>query len=143
LASEVLMSEAFLDTDIIVRFVTGDDPVKQAAAAALFQEVQDGAITLRAPDTVIADAVYVLSSPRIYQLPRERIRNELATLLRLPHLRIHNRRLVLRALDIYAATRLDFGDAMIVAAVERRGGGDLYSYDHDFDTQPGIRRREP
>lgn len=137
------MSEAFLDTDIIIRFITGDDPAKQAAATVLFQAVQAGTITLRAPDTVIADAVYVLSSPRLYRLPRERIRNELATLLQLPELRVHNRRLVLRALDVYAATSLDFGDAMIVATAERRGGGDLYSYDHDFDAQPGITRREP
>jgi predicted nucleic acid-binding protein len=137
------MSEAFLDTDVIIRFVTGDDPVKQAAATALFQLVQAGAVTLRAPDTVIADAVYVLSSPRIYRLSRERIRDELSTLLSLPEFRVHNRRLLLRALDIYAATRLDFGDAMIVATAERRGGSELYSYDHDFDTQPAVTRREP
>jgi predicted nucleic acid-binding protein len=137
------MSEAFLDTDIIIRFVAGDDPAKQAAAAALFREVQAEAITLRAPDTVIADAVYVLASPRLYQLSRDRIRDELATLLRLPSFRVHNRRLLLRALDIYAATRLDFGDAMLVATAERRGGGDLYSHDRDFDDLPGIQRREP
>ena len=137
------MSEAFLDTDVIVRFVTGDDPVKQAAAATLFREVERGTTTLRAPDTVIADAVHVLSSPRLYQMPRQRIHDELSTLLQLPHLCIHNRRLLLRALDIYATPRLDFGDAMLVATAERRGGGDLYSYDHDFDTMPGITRREP
>jgi predicted nucleic acid-binding protein len=128
------MSEAFLDTDIIVRFVTGDDPAKQAAAAALFREVQAEAITLRAPDTVVADTVYVLASPRLYQLSRDRIRDELATLLRLPSFRVHNR---------YAATRLDFGDAMLVATAERCGGGDLYSHDRDFDGLPGIQRREP
>ncbi|MGH2586550.1 MAG: PIN domain-containing protein [Dehalococcoidia bacterium] len=137
------MSEAFLDTDVIIRFVAGDDPVKQAAAAVLFLQVQAETITLRAPDTVVADAVYVLSSSRLYRFPRQRIRAELSTLLRLSHLRVHNRRLLLRALDIYAATTLDFGDAMIVATAERRGGGELYSYDRDFDTQPGVRRREP
>lgn len=64
------MTYPLLDTDVIVRFVTGDDPLKQAAAATLFQEIADGALTLVAPVTVIADAVFVLSSRRLYHLPR-------------------------------------------------------------------------
>src|SRR5438876_481940 len=112
------MSPGFLDTDIIIRFVTGDDPVKQAAAERLFRNVELGMITLRAPDTVIADAVFVLSSPRLYHLPRERVRTELATLLAFPNFKVHNRRLLRRALDIWAAFNLDFGDAMIVATME-------------------------
>jgi predicted nucleic acid-binding protein len=137
------MSEPFCDTDVIVRFVTGDDPVKQAAAQALFRQVQAGTVTLRAPDTVIADAVFVLASPRLYQLPRTRVRTELTTLLRFPHFKVHNRRLLVRALDIWASTNLDFGDAMLVATMERRGATELYSYDHDFDRIPSITRREP
>jgi predicted nucleic acid-binding protein len=50
-----------VDTDVIVRLVAGDDLAKQAAAAAPFQRVEEGAVTLAAPETVIADAVFVLS----------------------------------------------------------------------------------
>jgi predicted nucleic acid-binding protein len=135
------MNDAFVDTDVIIRFVAGDDPAKQAAA--LFRRVQAGTETLRAPDTVIADAMFVLSSRRLYNFSRERIRSELVTLLRYPHFRVHNRRLLIRALDIYAGTALDFGDAMIAATMERRGDRALYSYDHDFDRLPGITRHEP
>jgi predicted nucleic acid-binding protein len=137
------MSEAFVDTDVIIRFVTGDDPVKQAAAAALFRDVQVGAIILRAPDTVFADAVFVLSSVKLYGLSRERIRDELSALLSFPGLKVHNRRLLLRTLDIYAATKLDFGDAMIVATMERRGARRVYSYDRDFDRIATVDRVEP
>lgn len=143
MAGEVLVSEAFIDTDVFIRFITGDDPVKQAAAAALFRAVEAGTQTLRAPDTVIADAVFVLSSKRVYNLPRAQIRTELTTLVRLPLFKIHNRRLLLHALDIYGATNLDFGDAMIVATMERRGDTDLFAYDHDYDRLPRIVRREP
>jgi predicted nucleic acid-binding protein len=134
---------SFVDTDVIIRFVTGDDPVKQAAAEALFRQVETGALILRAPDTVIADAVFVLSSPRLYHLPRIRVRTELATLLGLAAFKVHNRRLLLRALDIWALLNLDFGDAMLVATMERRGDPDIYSYDHDFDRVPGLQRHEP
>ena len=64
------MSDPFVDTDVLIRLLTGDDPAKQAASSALFERVQSGELTLVAPDTVIADAVYVLSSRRLYNLPR-------------------------------------------------------------------------
>jgi predicted nucleic acid-binding protein len=138
------VSDPFVDTNVFVRFITGDDPVKQAAAQALFRRMEAGSITLRAPDTVIADAVFVLCSARLYNPPRPRVRTELATLLRCPHLKVHNRRILLRALDIFAGyPRLDFGDAMILAAMERRGSTDVYSYDHDFEGAPSIQRRDP
>jgi predicted nucleic acid-binding protein len=137
------MSDPYVDTDVIIRLVTGDDPAKQGAAQALFRQVQDGTLIVRAPATVIADAVYVLSSPRLYGRARAQVRTDLVPLLRLPGFRVQPRRLLLRALDIYAATALDFGDAMIVATMERAGATTIYSYDHDFDRIPAITRSEP
>lgn len=137
------MNGEFVDTDVFIRLITGDDPVKQAAAEALFAQVEAGALTLRAPDTVIADAVFVLTSLRLYALPRPLVREKLAHLAGLPAFLVHNRRLLLRALDIFATTNLDFGDAMIVATMERRNATTVYSYDRDFDRMPGITRREP
>lgn len=63
-------------------------------------------------------------------------------LVRLPHFRVANRRDVLRALDIFAATTLDFGDAFIVASMETAAAGALYSYDRDFDRIPNLVRHE-
>ena len=93
------MTYPFLDTDIIIRLVTGDDPAKQAAARALFERVEQGHETVQAPITVIADAVYVLSSPRLYHLSRSALAAALAHLVRLPHLHIRQRRTVLRAIE--------------------------------------------
>jgi len=92
---------------------------------------------------VIADAVHVLSSPRLYAWPRGRVRSLLAPLVGLPAFRVRNRDDVLRALDLYAITRLDFGDALIVAAMEQTGAATLYSYDLHVDRVVGIVRREP
>lgn len=137
------MSEQFVDTDVLIRLLTGDDPVKQAAAVRLFEQVENGTLELHAPDTVLADAVYVLSSPRLYRLARPRIQEVLSPLLRLPGFLIDNRQILLTALDIYASTTLDFGDAMIVASMRGRHATVLYSYDHDFNRISGIDRREP
>jgi len=137
------MSDPFVDTDVLIRLLTGDDPVKQAAATALFERVEAGELTLLAPDTVIADAVFVLSSRRLYNLPRQEVQQLLTTLLRLPRFRVRNRRALLRALEIYGGSNLDFGDALIVAAMHEAGSEAVFSFDRDFDRLPGISRIEP
>ncbi len=138
------MAVPFVDTDVIIRLLTGDDPDKQARTAALFQQVEDGTLTLAAPSTVIADVVYVLASPRLYHLPRNQVAALLTTLVRLRNFRVQNRRAVLRALGAYAGagTNLGFGDALIIAAMQQSGADVLYSFDADFDRVSGIIRRE-
>lgn len=137
------MSEPFIDTDVLIHFLTGDDLEKQAAVAALLEQVEQGKLTLAAPDTVIADAVFVLSSKRLYNFPREQVAALLTTLVRLPGLHIQNRKAVLRALELYAINNLDFGDTLIAASMEQEGTTVLYSYDKSFDRLPGITRQEP
>lgn len=137
------MSEAHVDTDVIIRLLTGDDLAKQQAARTLFEQVESGDITLAAPDTVIADAVYVLSSPRLYAQSRAQVSAMLGRLVRLPGFRVAQRPLLLAALQLYAATSIDFGDAMILASMRQEGSDTLYSYDRDFERFPDVRRREP
>ena len=63
--------------------------------------------------------------------------------MRLPGFRVENRGAVLRALELYGSTNVDFGDALIVAAMERDGSEILYSYDTHFDRFPNVVRRSP
>ncbi len=137
------MSNPFVDTDIIIRPFARDDARKQAQAAALFQQVESGSLTLEAPDTVIADAVYVLASRRLYAKSRAEIQAMLTPLIRLPGFQVRNRRVLLHALEIHATTNLGFGDAMILSTMEQRGSRTLYSYDRGFDRSPRISRVEP
>lgn len=137
------MTTPFIDTDVIIRFLTGDDPKKQAAATALFEQVEQGTLTVAAPDTVIADAVYVLSSPRLYHLARSEVRELLTALIQLPHFQVQNRLAVLRALELYGSSKLDFGDVLIISSMEQQHSQILYSYDADFDRFDSINRQEP
>jgi predicted nucleic acid-binding protein len=137
------MAYPFLDTDIIIRFLTGDDTQKQAAAAALFQRIEQGSLTVAAPVTVIADAVFVLHSPRLYNKPRPEVQALLTPLVRLSHFRIQQRRMVLRALELYGSSTSGFGDAMLLAAMELARSTTLYSYDEGFDKVTGLTRLAP
>ncbi len=136
-------SDPFIDTDVIIRLLTGDDPLKQAEAATLFEQVEAGELRIAAPDTVIADAVYVLSSPRLYNISRAQVRELLVPIVRLSNFRIDNKPAVLLALLIYSNNSIDFGDALILASMQRANSQILYSYDRDFDRFPSITRRSP
>lgn len=137
------MPDAFVDADVIIRLLTGDDPEKQARATALFERVEKGELQLATPVTTIADVVYVLSSPKLYRVPRPEVAAMLIALLRLRNFRVPSRGTVIRALELYAATNLDFGDALMATLMLRAGISDLYSYDRHFDQLKGITRKEP
>ncbi|MHB8620148.1 MAG: PIN domain-containing protein [Chloroflexota bacterium] len=67
------MSDPYIDTDVIIRLLSGDEPDKQQQARELFEAVEQGKLSLTAPVTAIADAVYVFSSPRLYAVFRAQV----------------------------------------------------------------------
>ncbi len=134
----------FVDTNIFLRHLTGDDPGKAKACLELFQKAQSGQITLTTSEIVIAEVVYVLSSTQAgYGLPPTEIRQRLYPLLLLPGLKLIHRKTYLRALDLYASHPIDFDDALIAAQMERQKVAELYSYDRHFDRLPQLTRLEP
>jgi len=137
------ITDPWVDTDVIIRLLTSDDLKKQKASSSLFEKAEKGKLVLTALATVIADCVYVLSSPRLYNLPRSKIRDLLTTLIRIPNFKVENKQSVLNALDLYASTNLDFGDAYLIATALQSKDKTICSYDHDFDRMADIRRVEP
>ena len=94
----------FLDTNIFLRYLTHDDDQKYQACLGLFQQAEQNQVNLVTSEAVIAEVVYVLSSPKHYQLPRPRIQVALARLLILSGLKVPYRQVCLRALDLYGVT---------------------------------------
>lgn len=134
----------FLDTNVVLRYLTRDDPKKAQACYELFQRLQRGDDEVVTTEAIVTDVVYVLSARAHYGLSHEEIRVRLIPILNLAGLKLPGKRLYLRALDIYAAyPRLDFEDAIVVAKMQEQGIATLVSYDTDFDGIPGITREEP
>lgn len=133
----------FIDTNIFIRFFTKDDPQKAARCKELFQTAKEREVALRTTETVVAEVVYILSSPRLYKLKPSRIRDLLLPILALPNLKISLKTEILAALDIYAEEKIDFEDAILYAQMRARGVEEIYSYDTHFDRLAEIKRREP
>lgn len=133
----------FLDTNILIRYLTKDDPEKAARAYAFLLQVEQGTTLATTAEAVIAEVVYVLSSKALYNVPRPTISQRLTAIIDLPGLRLPNKPIYRRALDLYATTHLDFVDCVVVAQMERAKLTQLLSFDQDFDKIPGITRVEP
>lgn len=133
----------FVDTNIFLRHLTGDDPLKAQACFALFKKAQQNQIQLTTSESVIAEIVYILSAKTLYNLAREQIRVRLDPLLSLPGLKLPYRQTYLRALELYVSHSIDFEDALSCAHMERETLNEIYSYDRDFDKIQTIKRLEP
>lgn len=132
----------WLDTNIFIRYLTRDDPIKAEACLALFQRVRDGEEELVTGETIIAEVTYVLTSQ--YDLDHPEIAARLRPLLILGGLKLANKRVMLRALDLYSeSTRLDFEDALSVAHMEHLGLREILSYDRDYDCVTEVVRQAP
>ena len=135
----------FLDTNVIINYLTRDDEAKAEACYQLFQRVQLGEEELFTCEAVVSEVAYVLSSSRApYRLSHADIKARLLPILTLRGVRLPQKRVYLRALDLYAsAPFLDFEYALAVAHMEHRGLTEIVSYDRDFDRVTGLRRVEP
>jgi predicted nucleic-acid-binding protein len=133
------MAAPFLDTNILIRFVTQDDPALAQQAAAIFQRCETGSAEAELTEGVLVEAVQVLSSKRLYNLPRRDIQFHLTNIVNLQGIKLRPKSVYRQALQLYAANNVDFVDALLaVKAVQR--GSQVLSFDQGFDHLRGVTR---
>jgi predicted nucleic acid-binding protein len=128
---------AFIDTNILVRHLTGDPPQQAARATKFLAEADE----LLLADLVVAELVYVLES--FYEVPRQHVAELVRSIIAFPAIVALDPPMLLRALEMYETDRLDFAEAYLVAQAERSGVGVVASFDKTIDRVATLRRLEP
>jgi predicted nucleic acid-binding protein len=128
---------AFVDSNVLVRHLTGDPP-DQAKRATQFLRGGDGLILV---DLVVAEVVYVLES--VYEVERVRVAELVRAIVGFPAVAVPDEALLLRALEVYEQYRIHFAESYLAACAELSGVGVVASFDRDIDRVPTIRRLEP
>ena len=128
---------AFVDTNVLIRHLTGDPPAQARRASSFLAQADELLLT----DVVAAEVVYVLES--YYELERARVAELLRAIVGFPAILVLDAALLLRALELYEIERLDFADAYLVAAAETSGVGRVASFDRSIDRVGTIARVEP
>jgi predicted nucleic-acid-binding protein len=128
---------AFVDTNILIRHLTGDPPDQGAQATRFLAQAKE----LFLVDLVFAETVYVLES--FYEVKRAEVAGLLRAVLAFPAIVVLDASLLLRALEVYEVDRLDFAEAYLVASAETSGVGAVASFDRAINRVPTVRRIEP
>lgn len=128
---------AFIDTNVLIRHLTGDPPGQAERATRHLA----GADELLLPDLILAEVAYVLES--YYEAPRTDVAVSLRAIVAFPAIRVVDEELLLRAVEIYEIHRLDFADAYLVASAESTGVGIVASFDRLIDRVGTVQRDEP
>lgn len=128
---------AFVDTNILVRHLTGDPPAMAARATAYLAWADE----LYLADLIVAETVYVLES--YYEVPRSEVAEAMRSLIAFDSIVTVDPALLLRAIEVYEIDRLDFAEAYLVACAESTGVGSVVSFDKSIDRVATVERIEP
>ena len=134
-----------VDTNVVVRFLTGEPPEQAARARALFDAAAAGAFELFLSTVVLVEAGFVLR--RVLRLERSTVATLLGSLGNAPGLVVEQREVVQRTLELFERSSIPLADAYLAAYALVRGEpwGDpalpaVVSFDRHFDTAAGLRR---
>jgi predicted nucleic acid-binding protein len=128
---------AFVDTNVLVRHLTGDPPDLAARATAYLAAEPELLLT----DLIAAETVYVLES--FYEAPCDQVAQAIRSLVALNSIVCVDPALLLRAIEVYETDRIDFAEAYLVACAESTGIGKVASFDRSIDRISTIERIEP
>jgi predicted nucleic-acid-binding protein len=128
---------AFIDTNVLVRHLTGDPPAMAARATAYLRSESE----LFLADLIVAETVYVLES--FYEVPRAQVAEVIRSLLAFGSIVVLDRDVLLRAVEVYEVDRLDFAEAYLVACAESTGVGRIASFDRAIDRVRTVERVQP
>ncbi len=134
---------AFVDTSILVRYLTGDPPGVLEAARHIVEATPE----LRITPVVLAETAYVLTS--VYGVSRQMVVDHLIDLLSRENIIMHGlaKDLAMQALLLCRPSkRVSFADALLWAAARgssRRGEEPtVYTFDERFPAS-GVRLAKP
>jgi predicted nucleic acid-binding protein len=131
----------FLDTTIILRYLTRDDVDKAEKALALLLRVERGEEKVMTSPLVIFETIFTLQ--KMYRVPRQKISELMLPIIFLRGLHLPDKEVYQRAFDLYLTRNISFVDAYNASYMLTEEISDIYSWDIDFDKIDGITRIEP
>lgn len=116
---------ALVDTNILIRFLTGDPRHQASQVKSVFSKAAADSIEL--PDLIIAELLFVLLSS-VYKLPKEEVVAKIELLIGLSFFHC-DRELIKLALDKFVSNSISYVDAYLFARIVLGRNSSLYSFD--------------
>jgi predicted nucleic-acid-binding protein len=133
-----MRSEQFLDTNIFLRHLLGDDPAQSPRATAYFQAIDQGLRRARISDIVVFEVVFTLE--RGYRRSKTEIQSAVLPLLELPGMLLPRKRKFREVFRLYIDKKISFADAYHAVMMRKLNFSEIVSFDRDFDRIPAVTR---
>lgn len=131
----------FIDTNLFLRYLTNDDPLKAQQVLALLKRVEREEEKITTSPLVIFETIFTLE--KFYKVPKAEVRELLLPILALKGFQLPHKEVYRHALELSLTHNLSFTDAFNAAFMLTKGIKEIYSYDEDFDKINGITRITP
>ena len=118
---------AVIDTNLLVRYLTEDDPEKAKAVERLLKRAGRGEIRILLPSVVIAELVWVLES--YYEMEASEISELVGAILNTPEVEVQDKNMLREALKAYEKKKIDFVDAWILEFAREKKIKTIYTFD--------------
>ncbi|MDR4501158.1 MAG: type II toxin-antitoxin system VapC family toxin [Nitrospirales bacterium] len=115
-----------VDTNVLLRYLVGDEPRQTERATSLMERVEDGSEELDIPPVVVAEMIWTLE--KFYEVPRRDIAQKLMTIFSFKGVRGPETSIISTALRSYASTKIDFVDCYLASRANEQNMV-LYSFD--------------
>jgi len=133
----------YVDTNVFVDALVDQGTTTRQRSLALLSRVRAGDEEVGTTELVLSELVFFLRTARAGKLPVDEVARAVTSLIRIPSLRVPNKGVWLRALELMAEFRVDLPDAYVAATMEFTHEAEVYALDSDFDRIPGVKRIEP
>ncbi|MDK9693019.1 MAG: PIN domain-containing protein [Sulfurimonas sp.] len=118
-----------LDTNVIIRFLIGDDEKVLAESIKIFEQIESSKIQVEMLEGVLMEAYFVLT--KFYKIDKNSVINDLKTILALNGVVNNNKAILFETLSIIENKNIDFVDALICSKSKLQGYEKL-SFDKDL-----------
>ena len=119
-----------LDTNIIVRFLVGDEKELFQKSVDYFKAVEKGQMQVEILSGVLMEAFFVLT--KFYKLPKNEVIDDLKVILSLEGVVNRDKTVLFETLNIMEKKGIDFVDALICAKCKLQNYRKL-SFDNDLN----------
>jgi predicted nucleic-acid-binding protein len=119
-----------IDTNIIIRFLIGDNEDYLQESTKIFQKIENGKIKVEILGEVLMECYFVLT--KFYKLPKNEIIRDLKTILSLQGIVNSDKIILFETLNIMENRNIDFVDALICAKTKLQNYN-LLSFDKDLN----------
>lgn len=116
-----------IDTNILVRFLVGDDETQARKVYDLFKKAEAARSELFVPLLVILELIWVLES--VYAIPRHEILDALRELLLMPVLNFEHRPALHHFIQAAQESTYDLSDLLIAHAAKAQGCEVVMTFD--------------